>query len=105
MRKMLGKDFFDQPTLTVARELIGKYLVRRRGGKTIACMITETEAYDGARDLACKARSGKTAVSSCRGNTSNVRLASASPMQASGPKNRGALFIVLQPVVRRTRRP
>lgn len=60
MRKQLGPKFFDRRTLTVARELLGKYLVRRIGTKEIALMITETEAYDGFNDLASHARRGKT---------------------------------------------
>ncbi len=69
-KKVLAAEFFDRPTLTVARELIGKYLVRKVGGKAspvgrtrpreIALMIEETEGYDGPKDLACHARSGKT---------------------------------------------
>jgi DNA-3-methyladenine glycosylase len=61
MREILGPDFFNRPTLTVARELIGKFLVRRWGGKTVALMITETEAYGGFKDLASHSRRGKTA--------------------------------------------
>lgn len=61
MRKVVKLHFFDRPTLTVARELLGKYLVRRVGSKTIALMITEVEAYDGFKDRASHARSGKTA--------------------------------------------
>jgi DNA-3-methyladenine glycosylase len=60
MRKILKKNFFDRPPLQVARDLIGKYLIRRVDGETIAFMITETEAYDGEKDLACHARNGKT---------------------------------------------
>lgn len=45
----------------MARELLGMYLIRRVRGKISAYMITETEAYDGPNDLACHARSGKTA--------------------------------------------
>jgi DNA-3-methyladenine glycosylase len=59
-RTVLTEEFFDRPTLDVARDLIGKYLVRRVAGTTIAHMIVETEAYDGEKDLACHARSGKT---------------------------------------------
>lgn len=45
----------------MARDLIGKFLVRRLGpGRLIRAMITETEAYVGAHDLACHARHGKT---------------------------------------------
>lgn len=60
MKKILGSAFFDRPTLTVARELIGKFLVRRVNGKTAAFMITETEGYVGFKDLASHARCGKT---------------------------------------------
>lgn len=60
MKKILGEDFFERRPQTVARELLGKYLVRRYRGTTCAYLITETEAYDGVHDLACHARSGKT---------------------------------------------
>ena len=58
---MLRRRFFVQPTLTVARELLGKFLVRRIGRKEIALMITETEAYDGFDDKASHASRGQTA--------------------------------------------
>jgi DNA-3-methyladenine glycosylase len=60
MRKILPKTFFDRPTLTVAHDLLGKYIVRRNNGKTAALMITEVEAYDGPKDLASHARRGIT---------------------------------------------
>ncbi len=60
MKKVLGKEFFDRPTLTVARELVGKFLVRKVGSKTIALMINEVEAYDGFRDKASHAHRGQT---------------------------------------------
>jgi DNA-3-methyladenine glycosylase len=44
-------------TVKHARNLLGKFLVRPGG---IAHMITEVEAYDGERDLACHARAGRT---------------------------------------------
>lgn len=56
----LGKVFFDRPTLAVARELLGMYLVRKIGKKEIALMITETEAYDGFQDKASHASRGQT---------------------------------------------
>lgn len=52
--------FFARPTLTVARELIGKNLVVLRRGKRIVGRITETEAYIGEDDPACHARFGRT---------------------------------------------
>jgi DNA-3-methyladenine glycosylase len=57
----LTRDFFDRPTLDVARDLLGKTLVRRLGGRTLSGMIVETEAYIGPEDLACHASKGKTA--------------------------------------------
>ena len=60
MRKIVSPAFFDRPTLTVARDLIGKYLVRRIGEKTEAFMITETEAYLGPHDQASHAFRGRT---------------------------------------------
>jgi DNA-3-methyladenine glycosylase len=47
-------------TVTLARSLLGKFLVRTREGVPEARMIIEVEAYDGERDLACHARSGRT---------------------------------------------
>ncbi len=61
MRKVLSREFFDRPTLEVAKDLLGKFLVRRRGRKTEAYMITEVEAYDGFRDKASHAHRGRTA--------------------------------------------
>lgn len=59
-RTVLDAAFFDRPTRTVARELLGKFLVRRIRGKEIAAMITEVEAYDGPHDRASHASRGKT---------------------------------------------
>ena len=61
MQKVLPPDFFDRSTNTVARELIGKFLVRKVGSKMVALMITETEAYDGAPDLGSHSARGRTA--------------------------------------------
>jgi len=47
-------------TVGLARELLGKFLVRTRDGAAEARLITEVEAYDGERDLACHARAGRT---------------------------------------------
>src|SRR3989338_3652924 len=56
----LKKKFFNRNTVVVARELLGKFLVRRIGNKLIRAGITETEAYCGIRDLACHASKGLT---------------------------------------------
>lgn len=60
MKKLLTTDFFNRPTLAVARELIGKYLVREVDGRREAYLIIETEAYDGFADKASHASRGKT---------------------------------------------
>lgn len=59
--KILQTSFFDRPVLDVCPELLGKYLVIKRGGKEQAYKITEIEAYEGEHDLASHARFGKTA--------------------------------------------
>lgn len=59
-RKILSQEFFARDTLVVARELLGKYLVRRMRGKEIAVMINEVEAYDGFEDKASHAHRGET---------------------------------------------
>lgn len=58
--KKLSRQFFARPTEIVARELLGKVLVRKIGKKKLAGMIVETEAYVGPHDLACHASKGKT---------------------------------------------
>ena len=58
---ILPKRYFNRPTLTVARSLVGKYLVRENGKGTIAGRIVEVEAYDGCEDKACHASRGRTA--------------------------------------------
>jgi DNA-3-methyladenine glycosylase len=60
MAKVLPKKFFNRPTVTVAKDLIGKYIVRQRRGKPVALMIAEVEAYDGPHDLASHASRGRT---------------------------------------------
>ena len=59
-KRVLGASFFDRPTLIVAEDLIGKFLVRSVSGKTVALMITEAEAYDGFEDKASHASRGQT---------------------------------------------
>ncbi len=52
--------FYDRPTLTVARELLGMRLVRLLDGQRVGGWIVETEAYVGEEDLGCHARAGRT---------------------------------------------
>jgi DNA-3-methyladenine glycosylase len=56
----LGREFFARDAETVARDLLGCLLVRRRGGREIRARIVETEAYVGGHDLACHASKGRT---------------------------------------------
>ncbi|HUC01618.1 MAG TPA: DNA-3-methyladenine glycosylase [Candidatus Paceibacterota bacterium] len=59
--KPLSNSFFERSALLVARDLLGKYIVRRRDGrKPVALMITEVEAYDGPLDRASHAFRGRT---------------------------------------------
>ena len=57
---ILPRQFYNRPTLTVARELIGARLVRILGGIKLAGLITETEAYISEKDLACHCKAGRT---------------------------------------------
>lgn len=59
--KVLRREYYELPTLKVARSLLGKYLVRRSGNKTFAGRIVEVEAYIGTEDRACHASKGRTA--------------------------------------------
>ncbi|MDO8574940.1 MAG: DNA-3-methyladenine glycosylase [bacterium] len=58
--RVLSQKFFNRPTLVVAKDLLGKYLVRRLNGKIGRFMITEVEAYDGFKDKASHASRGMT---------------------------------------------
>lgn len=55
----LDSGFFLRDTVTVAQDLLGRYLVRQLDGEPIVCRITETEAYIGAVDKACHAYGGR----------------------------------------------
>lgn len=56
----LRREFFNHDPETVARELLGKLLVRRDGRKLLAGRIVEAEAYLGAVDPAAHAYNGRT---------------------------------------------
>ena len=56
----LPRSFYDRDTITVARELLGKYLVHRDQGIARVGRIVEVEAYLGEHDLAAHSSKGKT---------------------------------------------
>jgi DNA-3-methyladenine glycosylase len=56
----LRRQFYNRPTLEVARDLLGQQLVRLWRGRRLAGLVTEVEAYIGQSDLACHARFGRT---------------------------------------------
>ncbi|NOZ00152.1 MAG: DNA-3-methyladenine glycosylase [Chloroflexi bacterium] len=60
VNSILPREFYNRPTLTVARELLGAILVRVENGARVAGMIVETEAYVGESDLGCHAKAGRT---------------------------------------------
>ena len=76
--KALPRDFYGRPTLEVAKDLLGKYLVRRVDGVPLMCKITETEGYIGAVDKACHAygykRTPRTEVLFARPGTAYLYL-------------------------------
>jgi DNA-3-methyladenine glycosylase len=58
--RRLDRSFFDRHTLQVARQLLGKRLVRIDEGQRLAGIIIEAEAYRGEEDLGCHAHVGYT---------------------------------------------
>jgi DNA-3-methyladenine glycosylase len=58
--EVLPASFYNRDPVTVARELLGKFLVREFDGTVLAGRIVETEAYLAAHDPASHAYSGPT---------------------------------------------
>ena len=56
----IDRAFYQQPAPELAPRLLGKWLCRRMGRRTLRLRITETEAYHGEADTACHARRGRT---------------------------------------------
>ena len=56
---VLGKGFYTRDTEGVAKDLLGKVLVRRLGDELLGGIIVETEAYFGADDPASRAFHGE----------------------------------------------
>lgn len=61
MAEKLNYEFYRRPCLAVAKDLVGKCLVRRLpSGELLKLRISETEAYCGESDTACHAHKGRT---------------------------------------------
>jgi DNA-3-methyladenine glycosylase len=60
MSAVLPRSFYDRDTIAVARDLLGKVVVRELAGSRLSVKIVETEAYVGPHDKACHASRGMT---------------------------------------------
>jgi DNA-3-methyladenine glycosylase len=56
----LKREFYDRDPQSVSRDLLGKVLVRRNGGKVLTARVVEVEAYLGEGDPAAHAAAGRT---------------------------------------------
>jgi DNA-3-methyladenine glycosylase len=56
----LPRSFYTRNVITVAKELLGKILVKKEGRQLLSGLIVEAEAYDGAVDEAAHTFIGKT---------------------------------------------
>jgi len=56
----IGREFYDRETETVARDLLGVWLVRSSAEGVTAGPIVEVEAYGGPEDKASHSRAGRT---------------------------------------------
>ncbi len=59
-QKKLDRNFYTHELLTVAKELLGKILVKKDKGQILSGRIVEVEAYDGSIDEAAHTFIGKT---------------------------------------------
>jgi DNA-3-methyladenine glycosylase len=60
LEQKLPRSFYHRPAEIVARELLGKIIVRHSHRRELRARIVETEAYVGPHDLACHAAKGRT---------------------------------------------
>lgn len=56
---IINKEFYNRSAVDVAKDLLGKVLVREVDGKILKGKIVETEAYIGESDKACHAYNGR----------------------------------------------
>ena len=56
--KTLGNNFFERDTVEVAKNLLGKKIIRNISGNFFCAKIVETEAYLGLEDKACHSYGG-----------------------------------------------
>jgi DNA-3-methyladenine glycosylase len=56
---VLAREFYQRPTVDVARDLLGMLLVRRNREGTVAVRLVEVEAYLGPEDPACHTFGGR----------------------------------------------
>ncbi|PIV50279.1 DNA-3-methyladenine glycosylase [Candidatus Falkowbacteria bacterium CG_4_9_14_3_um_filter_36_9] len=57
---LLPQSFYNRPTLQIARDILGCFLIRKIGQKKFKFKIVEVEAYNGPNDLASHASRGRT---------------------------------------------
>lgn len=57
---VLPREFYERETIEVAKDLLGKHVVRVKGNSLIVCKIVEVEAYRGRDDPASHAFRGVT---------------------------------------------
>jgi DNA-3-methyladenine glycosylase len=57
---VLPRKFYIRPVISVAKDLLGKVLVKKDGNRVLAGRIIEVEAYDGKVDKASHSFNGKT---------------------------------------------
>jgi DNA-3-methyladenine glycosylase len=57
---VLPRKFYIRPVLNVAKDLLGKVIIKKDGNRVLAGRIIEVEAYDGKVDKASHSYNGKT---------------------------------------------